>query len=632
MNFWGSQLFFAMLFFVVLTFLGTVLTPISVASHMCFPAFAEASSYESSYDNEYDVIAAFLGLTELSEADPYDLEHFQQLLRHPLPLNGVGKSRLSESGLFSSYQVESLLDYRERNGQILSPRELAQIDGFGEHFAALAASFLSFEPFGNEPFAGFSHSEEAFSGASLRISEGEASYSFVSKAVAEFSGQRGVMGASLAYKLGNTPWKETPREHIVGGNLSLKDGKHLRSLVLGCFNARFGQGLAQWSGVVMDSFSTPSSLMKRPSLILPYTGWSTSYAMCGAAALVALGPFSLAPYADVTGGKYGMASSWSFRAGNIGLGLHYSGTGLLSGYSEPALALSADYQHSLGAAVLFAELMCRPHFSSYVEYGIVGGVRYRFGTSDMGLRLQASHKDFDLSAAWACTWGGMKHGMNVGLKSCFYHSGSYRTPAGAMKNKLTAAYIYDGALGRKGTLKMETKFNLSLKNLTPACSSEDPYFNAWPFFRTDLSQRVSMTWDQCSAGLKLCGGYLAKRQKDSQDVYGHLFGMVALDGGYEAKWCRLKIQAALFAVDDWDGRIYWYQYDAPGMFNLSALYGRGWSTAAYCVFRLWKFLKIHIRVGYSSYPSAFQTSEVPVRSRPSLDARLCLSFEISGKN
>ena len=627
-----------MLFFIVFTFLGTVLTPISAASHMCFPAFAEASvnslrnsplgSYEGSFDNEYDAIAAFLGLTELSEADPSDLEHFQQLLRKPLPLNAAGKRLLEESCLFTSYQVECLLDYRERNGQILSVRELAQIDGFGEHFAALAAPFINFDALGKDIFSRTAHAEEAFSAASLRISEGKASYSVGAKALAEYSGRRGVAGVSLAYKMGNTPWKETPREHLMGGSLSLKGGKCLRSLVLGCFNARFGQGMAQWSGIVMESFSTPSSLMKRPSQISPYTGWSTSYAMCGAAAHLAFGPFSLVPYADVTGGKYGLTSSWSFRDGNLGLGLHYSGTGLVTGYAEPSLAVSADYQHSLGAAVLFAELMCRPHFSSYVEYGIVGGVRYRLGTSDMGLRLQASHKYFDLSAAWACAWQGMKHSMNLGLKSCFYPRGAYRTPAGAMKNKLTAAYIYDGALGRKGTMKMQTRYNITLKNLSPACRSDDPYLNAWPFFRTELSQSISMSWGPCSAGLKLCGGYLAKRQKDSQDVYGHLFGMVALDGSFEAQWCKLRIQAALFVVDDWDGRIYWYQYDAPGMFNLSPLYGRGWSAATYCVFRLCSFLKIHLRAGYSAYPPSFQSSATPARSRPSLDGRLCLSIEI----
>jgi hypothetical protein len=42
----------------------------------------------------------------------------------------------------------------------------------------------------------------------------------------------------------------------------------------------------------------------------------------------------------------------------------------------------------------------------------------------------------------------------------------------------------------------------------------------------------------------------------------------------------------MFAVDNWDDRIYVYERDAPGSFNVPAFYGRGLWTSVYLS---WKY-------------------------------------------
>ncbi|MCQ2156600.1 MAG: hypothetical protein MJY57_05335, partial [Bacteroidales bacterium] len=70
------------------------------------------------------------GAADVSEIPVNDLENFQDLFRRPLRLNEASRGKLLASGLFSSYQVESLLDWRSRHGDILSATELSVVDGF----------------------------------------------------------------------------------------------------------------------------------------------------------------------------------------------------------------------------------------------------------------------------------------------------------------------------------------------------------------------------------------------------------------------------------------------------------------------------------------------------------------------
>ena len=85
-----------------------------------------------------------VGETEIEALDISQVERLEHLLAHPLRINELSRSRLLSSGLFSRYQVATLLDWRENEGDILSAGELALVDGFGRRQAELLAPFLSF--------------------------------------------------------------------------------------------------------------------------------------------------------------------------------------------------------------------------------------------------------------------------------------------------------------------------------------------------------------------------------------------------------------------------------------------------------------------------------------------------------
>ena len=73
-----------------------------------------------------------------------------------------------------------------------------------------------------------------------------------------------------------------------------------------------------------------------------------------------------------------------------------------------------------------------------------------------------------------------------------------------------------------------------------------------------------------------------------------LTGLIYLEPGYVTDRFSLYARATLFAADNWDQRIYIYERDAPGNFNMKAYCGRGWAASAVAGWKI-KRQKLHLR-------------------------------------
>ncbi|MCQ2136920.1 MAG: hypothetical protein MJY67_08405, partial [Bacteroidales bacterium] len=60
------------------------------------------------------------GADSEEELDESLMERYLSLSQRPLRLNRMSRSALISSGLFSLFQVASFLDYRQRQGDVLS--------------------------------------------------------------------------------------------------------------------------------------------------------------------------------------------------------------------------------------------------------------------------------------------------------------------------------------------------------------------------------------------------------------------------------------------------------------------------------------------------------------------------------
>ena len=78
----------------------------------------------------------------------------------------------------------------------------------------------------------------------------------------------------------------------------------------------------------------------------------------------------------------------------------------------------------------------------------------------------------------------------------------------------------------------------------------------------------------------------------------------------------------MFCVDDWDDRIYVYERDAPGSFNVPAMYGRGVWGSVVMSWKVSRALKVYLRGGYKSYVFMVEEKKKPGKAELKLHAVL----------
>ena len=69
-------------------------------------------------DNVLEAIARLAGAEDIEALDPSEVEMYEYLADHPLDLNRSSRAKLLSTGLFTPFQVASLLDYRDDSGDI----------------------------------------------------------------------------------------------------------------------------------------------------------------------------------------------------------------------------------------------------------------------------------------------------------------------------------------------------------------------------------------------------------------------------------------------------------------------------------------------------------------------------------
>ena len=89
-------------------------------------------------------------IARLLAEDPEDLseeevERLSILLERPIAINVVSEGVLNSCGIFTRYQVASLMDYRKRSGPCMSFMELSALNGFSDEFVERLKPFLSLE-------------------------------------------------------------------------------------------------------------------------------------------------------------------------------------------------------------------------------------------------------------------------------------------------------------------------------------------------------------------------------------------------------------------------------------------------------------------------------------------------------
>jgi len=473
------------------------------------------------------------GASSMEEIDEDVLSRFERLSAHPLDLNNATRSTLLASGLFSAHQLSALLAYRSSSGDILSFTELGMIDGFLPEDADALRYFvclISNHAPGSRQNLRYSHE--------LRLNAGLK--------------QDGSHQEGFRYegRLGDRA------ELLLGPNTlsaAYYGRRSLGKLVLGNFNARFGQGLLVWSGFQMSGYSSIASFARRAS--------------------------GISATSSTLADNFGIACDWNLGSGSsLSLGYSFRGKEAVANFTRVARnctaglsatleGLSADFLLSLPAVALFGECACRWDGAPAVllgghwtpEYGRRYAAQLRFYDTEYkqysGIAAGAEIDSWLLTADWG-------YRLDKGIsqtKILARYSGEYALDSLHLSPSLMAKCRYRP--GDTSPLRLELRTELGAD------------FEGWMLnLRADLVYCRSLAWLwYIEAGRKA-------------DAYG----------------CYLR--AGLFKADNWDDRIYVYERNAPGAFSVPAYYGRGWAASLYAYWHINRRHSVYLRLEKTDFP------------------------------
>ena len=543
-------------------------------------------------DVHIDPVLAFLGISSPEDADPYDVERLSELLANPLKINVASESHVISSSLFSRYQAASLKDYISRHGDVLSLTELAAVDGFGEDFVSRLSPFISLD---SSLLPGARHSD------ARRISN-----EFVLRCATRSGNQMNYGGK---YRLSiddsiimttsvSSSYDSWPEPSAICGSLALKAGRS--NVILGDFNARFGQGLVLWNGMSVGSLSSPASLSKRPTgLSQPWSFTGTS-SYTGAAVEIQTGPIVSTLMLDASETlKSGNEEcpltasadvSWFRANGQLSLTsatlLRFADQSGGNVIEESALSLSQRW--SLGGLTLFSELAldCLSLAPSFIS-----GVSMRMAEKLTGAAMfRYYHQSYSVnssSAPGSGTTTSNEHGLTL--------AGEYEA-----YDKLRGVFSFDAACFPEPKSEDEDwshhvkvasdwkwticpEFELKLK-IAERIRSWGQMFKTEA--RLDVLHKNGLFTNTLRVHSVRC---------DSIGLLGYM------EGGMSKDAMKYFLRFGMFCIDDWDDRIYVYERDAPGSFNVPAYYGRGFWAALTGSWRFAEWGRIHFRASYISY-------------------------------
>ncbi len=574
--------------------------------------------------SQSEAIAIFLGADSEEDIDSYEAERLQNLMARPLRLNMATDSRLLSSGLLTPYQIASLRQYRSTCGDVLSYSELAALDGFGEEFVRRLAPFISLESSlraGQVAGSGRRVVNDLAARVAYKQTFDEpGKWNYAVKYRLE-AGER--LSGALAFSRAYDDPKALPS--TLSGHLSWEFRRYSAKITVGDYNARFGQGLALWNGMVLSGIHSPSSYMRRASGISDSWSFTGSSALRGAAASIMFGRLGLSAV-YVFPGTIAQNVAWYMRNGQVSATNAMSLEGIFIGRPAiPRWKTALDAKACIAGVDLFTEAAYDwVGRSAAALAGTVFPVGDDARIASM-LRYYPAAFSSDLS-------GAPRSGSKCSNEYSFSLSGE--TFAGGYVSLNGAEGFGSSVRRHEAVLSFDATYFPESKSKTMPHTYQIKASLSWKSMLYDwlcLDVRVKeryRNWDKYpfKTDVRLDLEYI------SRFIYGTLrLNLVKvrspaflsyLEGGYKRERFTFYLRQGFFLVDDWESRIYVYARDAPGSFNVPACYGRGVWTAATASWRFARWGRLYARAGLTAYP--FMEKKKPGKAE--LKLQYVLSF------
>ncbi len=484
-----------------------------------------------------DILRAALYLSGASSEEEIDQEWIQRL-------EGMGKVRINSNrirpGLLTDYQIATLADYRARQGDILSWEELMLVDGFGREAVEAMRPFLSLE---SRRLPGTVDTVRTRAEALVRTT---------------------LKNVGIKAKVTGEYWRVGGAWRNPDWTAHAEADTRIGRFVLGDFNVRYGEGLAQWSGFSMESLSTVDAFIRRASSIAPVWSYTSSSVHRGGA--------------YEYGGQHWRASAWGTLTKVFGTHAEYlgrwghAGTTVAWSPSE-GLSVSLEGRLNLRGIDAMAEVACRSR-------AVAGKASARWKAGDNSkLAVQArvipsrfsgkKNGEYALAAGYALQSGQWK---SLAGKTGFGSS----VPSYKLSFTLDAAMLPVGGVDPR-RLQIRAYGNWDW-HIAPAWALS---VRLTERYRNYENPRTALRADIRFAH----GPWLSVLRGEA--VRCKSWGLLSyLEGGYKNETLSSYLRFTAFSIPEWADRIYSYERDAPGTFSVPAYSGTGISASLVAGYKL----------------------------------------------
>ena len=495
-------------------------------------------------------------------------ERVYRLYCRPMPLNSSSSSDLLSTGFFTPFQVSSILDYRERNGDILSEAELGSVVGIGPQMARALSCFLSFES-ALLPSRRLHESLDFKESMCNSVKNGQASSRFR----LSMDCSKGWSGAL------------TCTDALQSAFLRYRGKGLLSELIVGSFNARFGQGLVFSSAFSISGVQTIGALSRNPTGIAGSCTSNSAYALEGIGLSFRLGRANLQALSSFRG---------DVQAMNLSFLTEFSTYAMTFSRSGETLSLGADAKSTLGRFTLWTEAALSLR-SQVLSCAAIAGTYYNIGYKRRAAlcvrSYGASFSNPYASALRTSSSCSDQSALDVGIEYddfSFLVDMSFKPSSGERQAKIVSSYTWPWqASGWDGSVecRLNSRFSMSPRNEARLTANVSRGV-------LSLSSRV-----QVLKGEKMASLFYVHSQLTAGEV-------------------KLALRVSCFDARLWNDRIYGYSPDVPGYFSVKAYYGRGVELTVYL-----KTEAASLRIGYTAYADG---------KSPRLEARLLTDLKISG--
>ncbi len=245
-----------------------------------------------------------------------NLTFFQE---HPLDLNFAKADELQALIMMSDFQINSLIQYRQKFGKLLSIYELQAVPGFDLALIYQLLPYVKVERDLNRLNISFKEmikrsSQEIFFRVSQVIEEQKgfspiSAEDLLDNPNARYLGSPQRLFTRYRLRYGNylsagfTAEKDAGEEFFKGsqkqgfdfmtGHLAIQNIGKLKSLNIGDYQAQFGQGLTFWSGFAFGKTADAMNIKRTGQGLRPYTSVNENLFLRGIATSWTLGKFEL---------------------------------------------------------------------------------------------------------------------------------------------------------------------------------------------------------------------------------------------------------------------------------------------------------------------------------------------------